>query len=318
MRRLFKPRGGACADVPPAPRIPAVTSSHYAQGRRALVIHEDDVGMTHGSNVAFRELSARGVVSSGSVMAPCAWFPETLAMAAADPTLDLGVHLTLNAEKRPYKWRPLTRPPASAGLTDEFGYLWEDVRSVRRKASPEAVEAELRAQIDAAIAGGIDVTHLDAHCGAVMSPEFFDIYRRLGADYDLPIVLMRRFQGGNPRPTGSQAIPAPLIEAAERAAAEGEPVFDLFYETPWDRTAEAEGVYRDILASAVDGLSFCAFHFNAPGDFEAVEPEFARYRTDEYALFSSGKIEPVLAELGIELVGMREIRDRRRALRRVS
>jgi hypothetical protein len=38
----------------------AMTSSLYAQGRRALVIHEDDVGMTHGSNVAFRELSERG------------------------------------------------------------------------------------------------------------------------------------------------------------------------------------------------------------------------------------------------------------------
>src|SRR5579863_5112868 len=92
----------------------------YAQGRKALVIHEDDVGMTHGSNVAFRELSARGVVSSGSAMAPCPWFPETLAIAAADASLDIGVHLTLNSEKRPYKWRPLTQPPQSAGLTDEF------------------------------------------------------------------------------------------------------------------------------------------------------------------------------------------------------
>ena len=113
-----------------------MTSSLYAQGRRALVIHEDDVGMTHGSNVAFQELSARGVVSSGSAMAPCPWFPETLALAAADPTLDLGVHLTLNAEKQPYKWRPLTRPPASAGLTDEFGYLWEDVRRSATRPRP--------------------------------------------------------------------------------------------------------------------------------------------------------------------------------------
>ena len=292
-----------------------MTSSPYAKGRRALVIHEDDVGMTHGSNVAFRELSARGVVSSGSVMAPCPWFPETLAMAADEPSLDLGVHLTLNAEKRPYKWRPLTRPPASAGLTDEFGYLWEDVRSVRRKAAPEAVEAELRAQIDAAIAGGIDVTHLDAHCGAAMSAEFLDIYMRLGADYDLPIVLMHRFEGGNPRPPGQPAIPDRLVQAAKRAAADGEPVFDLFYETPWDRSDEAAPVYRDILGSAADGLSFYAFHFNAPGDFEAVEPEFARHRTDEYALFSSGKIKPWLAEFGIDLIGMREIRDARRAKR---
>jgi len=292
-----------------------MTSSPYADGRRALVIHEDDVGMTHGSNVAFRELSARGVVSSGSVMAPCPWFAETLEMAAADPSLDLGVHLTLNAEKRPVKWRPLTRPPRSAGLTDELGYFWPDPASVRRHAHPEAVEAELRAQIDAALAGGIDVTHLDAHCGAAMSREFLPIYRRLGEDYDLPVVLMRRFAGGNPRPAGQPALAPALVEAAEDAAARGEPVFDLFFETPWDRTEAAEPVYRDALAGVPEGLSFFAFHFNAPGDFETIEPEFARYRTDEYALFGSGRIEPMLAELGITLLGMRELRDKRRAVR---
>lgn len=293
-----------------------MTASPYAQGRRALVIHEDDVGMTHGSNVAFRELSARGVVSSGSVMAPCPWFPETLEIAAAEPGLDLGVHLTLNAEKRPVKWRPLTRPPPSAGITDEAGYFWASPADVRRHAEPEAVEAELRAQIDAAIAGGIDVTHLDAHCGAVMSPKFLPIYRRLGEAYDLPVVMMRRFEGGNPRPAGAPALAPEFLEAAEAATADGEPVFDLFFETPWDRTEAPEPVYRAALASVPEGISFFAFHFNAPGDFEAVEPEFARYRTDEYALFSSGQVEPMLAELGVELIGMRELRDKRRELRK--
>jgi chitin disaccharide deacetylase len=293
----------------------AMTSSPYAEGRRALVIHEDDVGMTHGSNVAFRELSARGVVTSGSVMAPCPWFPETLEMAAANPSLDLGVHLTLNAEKRPVKWRPLTRPPKSAGLTDENGYFWPDPASVRRHAHPAAVEAELRAQIDAALAGGIDVTHLDAHCGAALAPPFMPIYRRLGEDYDLPVVLMRSFAGGNPRPAGQPALAPALVAAAEDAAGQGEPVFELFFETPWDRTREAEPVYRDALASTPEGLSFFAFHFNAPGDFETIEPEFARYRTDEYALFGSGRIEPMLAELGITLIGMRELREERRAVR---
>jgi hypothetical protein len=295
-----------------------MTAADYAQGRRAVVVHEDDVGMTHGSNVAFRELSARGVVSSGSVMAPCPWFPETLEMAAAEPGLDLGVHLTLNAEKRPVKWRPLTSPPKSAGLTDDHGYFWPDRVPDWRNAHPEAVEAELRAQIDAALAGGIDVTHLDAHCGAAMAREFLPIYRRLGEDYDLPVVLMRRFEGGNPRPAGQPALAPSLVAAAEDAAAAGEPVFDLFFETPWDRSVEAGPVYRAALAMAPEGLSFFAFHFNAPGDFEVIEPEFARFRTDEYALFSSGKIEPALAELGVTLIGMREIRDRRRALRGAS
>ena len=150
-----------------------------------------------------------------------------------------------------------------------------------------------------------------------MSPEFIDIYRRLGEDYDLPIVVMNRFEGGNPRQAGAPALPSAFEAFAADAAARGEPVFDLFYETPWDRVAPAEGVYRDILASAEEGLSFFAFHFNAPGDEAVSPPGRAHYRTDEYALFSSGKIEPLLAEFRIELIGMRELRDRRRHLRRV-
>jgi predicted glycoside hydrolase/deacetylase ChbG (UPF0249 family) len=213
------------------------------------------------------------------------------------------------------KWRPLTRPPASAGLTDEAGYFWPDPAQTRRHAHPDAVEAELRAQIDAALAGGIDITHLDTHCGAVMQPEFLPIYRRLGADYDLPIVLMRRFAGGNPRPPGEAEFGRRFREAVDAATADGDPVFDLFYETPWDRTREPEPVYREALASIPEGLSFFAFHFNAPGDFEAIVPDKAHYRTDEYALFGSGKIEPMLTEYGIALIGLREIRDRRRALR---
>jgi predicted glycoside hydrolase/deacetylase ChbG (UPF0249 family) len=292
-----------------------MTSSAYAQGRRALVIHEDDVGMTHGSNVAFRELSERGVVSSGSAMVPCPWFPETLEMAAANASLDLGVHLTLVSEQQLVKWRPLTSPPKSAGLTDDNGYFWPDPRFVRRHAEPEAVEAELRAQIDAAVAGGLDLTHLDAHCGAVMNAKLLPVYRRLGEDYDLPVVLMRSFAGGNPRPAGQPALPPELIEAADAAAARGEPAFDLFFETPWDRTADAEGVYREAITGAPEGLSFFAFHFNAPGDFEVINPEFAHYRTDEYALFGSGKVETWLAASGVELIGMRELRDKRRELR---
>jgi predicted glycoside hydrolase/deacetylase ChbG (UPF0249 family) len=74
--------------------------------------------MSHGANTAFSELSALGTCTCGSVMPPCPWFPEAIEMAKANPRLDLGVHLTLTSEKTPYRWRPLTSPPASAGLTD--------------------------------------------------------------------------------------------------------------------------------------------------------------------------------------------------------
>jgi predicted glycoside hydrolase/deacetylase ChbG (UPF0249 family) len=92
----------------------------------------------------------------------------------------------------------LTAPSSSAGLTDDDGYFWPDVPSVRKHASPEAVEVELRAQIDAVLATGIDVSHLDGHMGAVMMPEFVEIYHRLGRDYDLPILLVRDLSRYNP------------------------------------------------------------------------------------------------------------------------
>ena len=47
------------------------------------------------------------------------------------PGLDLGIHLTLNAEKRHYKWRPLTAPSQAAGLTDETGFFWPNVARPR-------------------------------------------------------------------------------------------------------------------------------------------------------------------------------------------
>ena len=85
-----------------------------ANGKKRVVIHEDDVGMSHGSNMAFLELTKRGSCSSGSIMVPCPWFPEAVEIATKNPKLDLGIHVTLTSEQKPYRWRPLTSPPKSA------------------------------------------------------------------------------------------------------------------------------------------------------------------------------------------------------------
>jgi predicted glycoside hydrolase/deacetylase ChbG (UPF0249 family) len=293
-----------------------MTSTRYAEGRRVIVIHEDDVGMTHGANTAFSELSAMGACSAGSVMAPCPWFPEAIEMAAANPALDLGVHLTLNSEKKPYRWRPLTSAPRSAGLTDRDGYFWADVPSVRKNAAPEAVETELRAQIDAVVATGIDVTHLDAHMGAVMMPEFVEIYYRLGKDYNLPILLVKDLRRFNPMSYAGAARTETYDSVVARARAAGEPIFDLVVESPWGRRTDAETAYRRMFAEIQDGLTYLSLHFNRPGDFEAIEPDRAHIRTEEYAVFKSGLIAELVAAHGIDVIGMRQIRERLRAARR--
>jgi hypothetical protein len=103
--------------------------------------------------------------------------------------------------------------------------------------------------------------------------------------------------------------------ALERARASGFAVFDLVQETVWNRTKDAESTYRDIFERLPDGLTFLSLHFNAPGDFEVIEPSHAHIRTDEYALFKSGKTKRWAEQLGLEIVGMREMRDDLRSRR---
>jgi len=276
--------------------------------KKVVVIHEDDVGMTHGANVAFAELSALGTCSCGSVMPPCPWFPEAVAMAKADGKLDLGVHLTLTSEKQPYRWRPLTSPPRSAGLTDAQGYFWPDVPNARR-ADPKAVEVELRAQIEVTLKAGFDVTHLDAHMGTVMCPEFVDIYLQLGLDYKLPILLIKDYNAFNPRSYSGPMSNDKYDAALARANAKGFPVFDVVQETMWGRKEDVETAYGAMFAKLPVGLTFLSLHFNTPGDFEVIEPEQAYIRTDEYKLFKTGKIKQWAKTNGLEIVGMRAIRD---------
>ena len=281
-------------------------------GRKRVVIHEDDVGMTHGANKAFVELSELGTCSSGSVMVPCPWFPEAVEMARTHPALDLGVHLTLTSEQKPYRWRPLTAPPPSAGLTDKAGYFWPDVPTARR-ASPEAVEKELRAQLETALAAGIDVTHLDAHMGTVQMPEFVKILRTLGREYRLPVLLVKDLSRYNPASYAGPLNTAVYDSEVAAARAAGEPIFEIVFETPWQRKTNAETAYRPIFAEVPDGLTFLSMHFNAPGDFEVVNPEFAFIRTEEYALFKTKRIGEWVKEFGLEIIGMRVLRDELRA-----
>ena len=59
--------------------------------------------------------------------------------------------MTLTSEKEHYKWGPLARAGAASGLVDDNGFFFRDVSSVRRSAHPDAVEAEIRAQIERAL-----------------------------------------------------------------------------------------------------------------------------------------------------------------------
>jgi len=276
---------------------------------RALVLHIDDVGMCHGANVAFLELARSHSVTCGSIMVPCPWFREIASAAAQDPSLDLGVHLTLTSEWPQYRWGPLsTRSPAS-GLIDGQGYFPRNCLDLRRQLNVEAAEIEFHMQIDRALEAGIDVTHLDTHMGAALVPELVDIYVRLGLEYRLPVLLPREIDSYTGVLRMGDIPPGIHERFIAQLDARALPIIDRFRMTPEPPGPNVESTYRTMIETTPAGATFFALHCNAPGDIEAIVPPRAHWRTDEYLLFGSGAPMRWMAEAGIRAIGMREIRD---------
>lgn len=156
----------------------------HADDARLVILSCDDLGSCHGATVGVYRAMREGLATCASIMMPAPW-----ARFAADEYHgeDVGVHLTLNAEHPSYRWGPLTHAPSllsgEGGFPRSIDDLWEH-------ADPSEVLRECRAQIERAIAWGIDVTHLAPHLSSItLRPEFFDVYLELAVEFRLPIRL---------------------------------------------------------------------------------------------------------------------------------
>jgi predicted glycoside hydrolase/deacetylase ChbG (UPF0249 family) len=277
--------------------------------RRAAILHADDVGMCHGANRAFLELFRKGALTCGSVMVPCPWFPEIARIAADDKSLDLGVHLTLTSEWAGYRWAPLTRAGRASGLVDGEGYFPRTVAELAAHVDAEAAEMEMRAQLDRAMAFGMEPTHIDTHMGGALCPPLVEAYCRVGRDYRLPVLLPRRGDYYARVLKAESSATALWADAAARLEAAGMPLVDDFRMTPGVPTEESDAAYRTLAGGLPEGVTFVAVHPNTPGDIETIIPPRAHYRTDEYRIFGSGRMGKWLADANIQMVGMRPFLD---------
>jgi predicted glycoside hydrolase/deacetylase ChbG (UPF0249 family) len=157
----------------------------YDDHAKLVIISCDDLGACHAANVGVYGALRDGIATCASIMVPAPWARD--AALRYEPGDDIGVHLTLNCEYEAYRFGPITHAPSlhsgEAGFPRRIADLWEH-------ADPEEVLRECRAQIERAIAWGIDATHLTPHLTAItLRPEFFDIYLELAVEFRLPIRL---------------------------------------------------------------------------------------------------------------------------------
>ncbi len=148
----------------------------YPDDTKFIIIHADDLGLSHSTNAAVMEAFENKAINSGSVMVPCPWLPEIAEYVKGNPDLDVGVHLTLTSEWSFFKWGSVSPRSEVPSLLDENGYFYATTEEFVANAKPDEVKREIRAQIDRAIAFGIRPTHIDSHMGTMfVTPELFTI-----------------------------------------------------------------------------------------------------------------------------------------------
>src|SRR3954464_7706376 len=276
---------GAWADA----QLPAKTVQErlgYPKGARLLIIHADDLGMSHSVNRATFEALEKGWITSSSILVPCPWFPEVVRFAQSHPDADLGIHLALNSEWTDYRWVPLSAKEKVPSLLDDQGYLVNDETIVAKQAKATEASVELQAQIDRALKSGIKLSHLDTHMTALVgSLELFRVYQALGSKYSLPILV-----GDYKIPTGVTLAPSESL--VQRVIGIDPGISPANWADWYERTLAAlpPGVYEVIVHLASDDEEMRGATQDHPDwgaawrqlDFNLVKsPDFQKFLRDQ-------------------------------------
>ncbi|MDR8391369.1 polysaccharide deacetylase family protein [Aliifodinibius sp. S!AR15-10] len=276
----------------------------YPADAKLLIIHADDLGVSHSENAASITAMEEGTVNSASIMVPCPWFPEIAAYARQHPDKDFGLHLTLTSEWTDYKWGPVTSTDKVPSLVNDKGYFYSTVDSLVMHADPEEVELEIRNQIEKAYRAGINVTHLDAHMYALRStPELLDVHIKVGREYELPVLL-----------TYEEDVVKEFVET--EGLTEKDVVVDNLYMAMQEEYDNGiTNYYVELLNNLEPGLSCLLVHTAHDNEeMKAVTRGHiywgSAWRQMDFYFFTSDRAKQLLKENNIHLVTWREIRDK--------
>ena len=172
----------------------------YPADARLVIINCDDLGSCHAANVGVYEALRDGAGHQRLAHGAGARGRAT-PRPRYQPSDDIGVHLTLNAEYDAYRWGPITHAPS---LLDGDGGFPRTIDDLWEHADLDEVRRELPGPDRAGHCWGIDVTHLAPHLAAItLRPEFFDVYLDLAVEFapaDPPAVDDHRRAGRLPVP----------------------------------------------------------------------------------------------------------------------
>jgi predicted glycoside hydrolase/deacetylase ChbG (UPF0249 family) len=285
---------------------PLLQRMGYSASDRVVIVHADDVGMCHASTALLDGLFATGVVTSASVMMPCAWAAPAAAWCAAHPSADVGVHFTLTSEWATYRWRTLT-DSLHNGLSDATGFMPRSSAEVFDHAQREAVAAEIDAQYALALAWGMQPSHCDSHMGTMFGAGIFESYMALGQRYQVPVFVPRQSDADLARRGFDAETRAFQLATLHQIEANGMPFFDQMRWLELGDASAGLAATKQLFHELPSGLTYFIHHpsLDTP-ELRGIAPDW-QARVRDLTVMTDPELRAFVEAAGIHLIGWREI-----------
>ncbi len=165
---------------------------------KRLLVTADDVGLHEGMTLGAIRAHRQGIVTACGVAATGPAFAHAVEQLSGCPDLDVGVHLVIAEDYKPFL-----------------------ARYARGGVPLADIEASLRAQIERVLGSGLSPCHLNGHQHLHVLPAVFDVVVRLAREYGVGYVRIPDDRSPAGRPSlrrGAVGVLGRLARRARRVA----------------------------------------------------------------------------------------------------
>lgn len=155
--------------------------------KRQVIINADDFGLCDSVNRGILKAHRQGVLTSATLMANMPGAEQAVQMAKDNPSLGVGIHLTLTEGKA---LTPAAQIPSLVDTEGRFLYRGEKLAllSLIRPDIRKAVHRELDAQVRWVLDHEIKPTHLDSHKHIHCFPPLYAIVCQIAKQHQIPAI----------------------------------------------------------------------------------------------------------------------------------
>lgn len=248
-----------------------------------LIINGDDFASSEGANRGILRGFQEGLLTSASLMVPCAWFPHAAALAK-EHKLNCALHVTLTCEYHHYQFGPLTRAPRLS--RDGKGHTFYLSANDIPKDAGDDVYREIEAQMERCLDYGVTPTHVDAHMGAL--PRWDDAFLaaadKLYEKFRIPFLRAKDH---------AKSLPLATVDGLGKG----------------DKGVPFKQRVRAQLETLSEGVTYLIAHpAILTSEMKAMELRdgFAQARQDDLDVILDPEVRGWLKELGIEMISVKD------------